>query len=206
MRIRNAFGMRTLWWLGGAFRFYLRKVQGMELVPKAPFIIAANHQGPMDALFLVAAFMRPIHFIATRTLAEKNQQSLWWWHRFWVFTIGQAIPTGDNGVENSVAVLKKNHLIGIFPEGRIHPKVQGRRIHSGVARIAHRAQVPILPVRIQGSSDVWPITNWPMHPWKLRSVDITIGKPISPPSPGTILSQEEYLYISRQVLHIIQNA
>lgn len=196
--------MTWLWWLSSLFSIYLRRVTGKKQNLGYPCIIAVNHEGPLDGLFLLCALQRPLFFLATHTLINDRSSNLWWWHKFWVFILGQAIATGPGTIDRCVKTLKQNKTLCIFPEGRIHPSSPDRRIHGGVAVIAHKAQVPIFPIRIVGSGTIWPITNTPINLFRFNSVEVRIGERILPPKPEEKLSTDDYRKISANVFKAIQ--
>ncbi|NMC28936.1 MAG: 1-acyl-sn-glycerol-3-phosphate acyltransferase [Pelolinea sp.] len=56
---------------------------------------------------------------------------------------------GEEIIHRSIQILQQNFPIAIFPEGRLTPEVSHLSdLHTGVARIALSAEVPIVPVGI----------------------------------------------------------
>jgi 1-acyl-sn-glycerol-3-phosphate acyltransferase len=120
-----------------------------------------------------------------------------WYHRKVLFSLGQAIPSGEHCIEACRKVLHHGQSIGIFPEGDIHPKLRQYRIHTGAVVLSHLTQIPILPVRIENSSRLWPIYPlWKIKFWRLRSITVTIGQPILPPIQNRQFSRSHYQSLS----------
>ena len=72
----------------------------------------------------------------------------------------------QNAINQSIDILKGGDLLLIFPEGTRNGLAKGVRPKKGAALIAVKAQVPIIPIGVNGN-------------FKLFSkVTIKIGKPI----------------------------
>lgn len=186
--------------LATIFKPYLASVTGREHLPKPPFILAANHISPLDPGLLLAATKLPIHFLAAAHLFQRRWGFMRLYNELVIRRLGQAIPTGPGSVERSLKVLASGGIVGIFPEGDIHPALRQDRLHTGVATIAQQARVPIVPVHIAGSDRVWKFTET-FAPWRLRCVRVTIGKPISPPEK--VLGGDEALAFTTDVMKTI---
>ena len=159
---------------------YLASVTGREFLPKPPFILAANHLSPLDPVLLFAATHLPIRFIAAG-LYKYHWGFMHIYNELILRHLGKALATGPGSIENCVKILSKGGIVGIFPEGDIHPAFFQNRLRTGLAIIAQQAQAPIVPVHIEGSDCVWTFKKT-FASWRFRSVSITIGKPISPPN------------------------
>ncbi len=139
--------------------FYIKDVTGVEHVPEAgPAIIALNHQSMLDHFISTAVVMkqtrRMVRFLAKAELFSTK------WSNFLFSNWGQ-IPVkrgcGDGeAIETAVKVLEKGHLFGIYPEGSRSPDGILYKGFTGVARIAHRTKVPVIPVGITNSYKILP--------------------------------------------------
>lgn len=162
----------TIW---AFFRLFIHKVKGLENIPKkGAFVLAANHESELDPLILYALIMpkinKKLHFLAVERLFRSRLRMIVW--RRWV----GAIPVDENAIPESLELLKRDEVVGIFPEGEktsaelIKPK-------TGVARIALESNAPIIPVGIINTSRILPMNE--RIPKRLgRIVRINIGKPI----------------------------
>ena len=167
--------------LAAIARPYLASVKGREYLPKPPFILAANHSSPLDPGLLLAATKLPMHFLAAGHLFQRGWGFMRLYNELVIHRLGQTISTGPGSIERSRKVLASGGIVGIFPEGDIHPALNQHRLHTGLAYIAQQANLPIVPARIQGSEHIWQFTK-SFAPWRLRSVHITFGKEIKPPT------------------------
>jgi len=62
-------------------------------MPKAPFILASNHESSFDSLWLMRALKKPIRFLAAGHLFKPWWKPSAWWFWLTLKFIGQAIPT-----------------------------------------------------------------------------------------------------------------
>lgn len=138
------------------FRFlflfvYRIRIQGQENIPEeGAFIVIANHKSNFDPIVLSFITRRPIHFMAKAELFDSKIKK-------WLFTSVKTIKVerGKNdisAIKNSLKVLKRGDILGIFPEGtRVKDHLQKDDVKSGAVMMAHRAKVNILPVAISGN-------------------------------------------------------
>ena len=157
------------WLLGGG------RVEGLEHAPRqGPYIMVSNHCSNLDPPFIGAAIGhhtgRVIHFMA------KDEISRWpligWLARSaGVFFVRRG--EGDRAAQRiALEHLAAGRPIGIFPEGTRSRDGVLREPKLGVALLAIRSGVPLLPVGISGSGRIFPgRSRWPHR----TRVDIRIG-------------------------------
>lgn len=148
---------------------------GREHVPTAgAAILAGNHRSYMDPVILWAICPRPVAFMAKKELFHGFLG--WALPRLWAF------PVDRSGADRAAllrahAVLRDKGLVGIFPEGTRQDADELGEAHGGAAFLALRAGVPVVPVGIVGTEQVWP--RGQRLP-KLRRVTIVYGEPLGP--------------------------
>ena len=110
-------------------------------------IVAANHNAFSDTFVMFVTFWYRRLFFLVADVVMKNE-------------LRRALVKGIGGIEivreiadlqaikNAVNVLKKGHLLGIFPQGRIMAEGEVDSIKSGAVLIALQADVPIIPAYI----------------------------------------------------------
>jgi len=117
---------------------YRLEVRGLEHVPKAGgLVVAANHTSNLDPWPLAVALEpRQLHFMAKSELWKPGLRTLLRW--------GGAFPVRRG----------EGRVMAMFPEGTRRSKGLRKkhqpRPHTGTARIALAAGVPILPAAISG--------------------------------------------------------
>lgn len=163
---------------------WIRKVEGLENIPKnKPFIIAANHASYFDAL-LPAVIIAPK--INRKVHAMVNSH---YWNIFltkFFLDMWEAIPVyvakqkdakekNSKAFEKALGYLKKKEVIMIFPEGTRSQDGKLKKAYNGVAKIALKSKVPVLPVGIIGSHKILP--RGAALP-RLTKCEVNIGKPM----------------------------
>ena len=148
---------------------YRVRVEGVKNLPKKTnFIIVSNHASWLDSLFFVALLPKKIYGITARYLYKVA------WLRWFLKNI-DAIPT-QNSSETAVSLLKKNEVVGLFPEGGCSRDGKLRRFRKGTALLALKTGRPIVPCAISGTYKAYPVGA--KFPKVFMPVGIKIGKPI----------------------------
>lgn len=146
--------LRVLHW---GFRVYCAlwhqlRFEGWAPLPESgPAILIANHTCGIDHMLLQAASARLLGFM----VAREYYESRW---LYWICSYVGCIPVNRNGrdvaaIRSALRALAQGRVLPIFPEGRIVP-ASGRRLgemRPGVAYIAIRAGVPVVPAFIIGT-------------------------------------------------------
>jgi 1-acyl-sn-glycerol-3-phosphate acyltransferase len=153
------------------FRF---EVEGRDNIPRSGnYIVIANHLNWLDEFTLLMLFpVEPrLHFLADPTILVTRK--LQWWI---VRMTGGYVPVvrerhGDLSLFRHVdRALELGGAVAIFPEGNYGPK-EGELLpfHKGFAHFAIKAGVPVVPVALSGTKDLW----------LGKRIKVVIGKPIS---------------------------
>jgi 1-acyl-sn-glycerol-3-phosphate acyltransferase len=153
------------------------RVEGLENVPTVGgAIMAPNHVSVLDSFFLPASLPRRITYVGKAEYMDS-------WKTKHLFPAMGMIPidrAGGNKSEGALLaaarVLGRGELFGIYPEGTRSRDGVLHKGHTGVARLALRARVPIVPVGFQGTVEVQPPDA--KVPKIFRHVRIRIGRPI----------------------------
>ena len=127
------------------------EVTGLERLPaEGPFILAANHHNYLDAVVLSVAVPRPIHFLVMPRVFHASPLHPPFHRR--VGSIPVNLERPDPGaIKRTLRVLEDGGVVGIFPEGPFSR--EGRLVSGqpGVAMIALRSGVPVVPAAISGT-------------------------------------------------------
>ena len=153
-------------------------LQGLENIPESGgAILCPNHTSVLDSFFVPALLPRRVTYVGKAEYMDS-------WKTKHIFPALGMIPIdreGGDAAERALAsaerVLRKGELFGIYPEGTRSRDGRLYRGHTGPARLALRAEVPIIPIGISGAREVMPPdAKFP----KLRlPVTIRFGEPIS---------------------------
>ncbi|WP_022872335.1 lysophospholipid acyltransferase family protein [Nesterenkonia alba] len=156
-------------------------VKGLDNIPtEGGAILAANHMSFSDSVFIPVVVPRPVRFLAKDDY-WKGQGFSGAWTR-WFFGITGQIPMDRSGGQASAdslahgeQALRNGDLLGIYPEGTRSPDGRLYRGKLGVAKLALRAQVPVIPMALIGTDKVQPIDR---HIPRIRRVGLIIGEPM----------------------------
>ena len=147
--------------LHGVFRY---RAAGTEHLPRSGgYVLAASHLSNLDpwALGLALWPRRFLRFMAKSEL-------------FW-FPLGALIAACGafkvrrgradlEAIETAVALARDGHVIAMFPEGTRRKKglrkTRQAHAHTGAARIALDAGVPLVPVGIRGTDGLRSLEAW----------------------------------------------
>lgn len=130
--------------------------EGTQYLPKeGGILVATNHVSRLDTLLL---FINPARDDITALVADKYQKNPFF---KWVMNTGGIIwldrENADFGaVRAAVNALKKGVSMGIAPEGTRSPVAQLQAGKQGIVLVALKSGVPIVPVAIIGTRDVFP--------------------------------------------------
>jgi 1-acyl-sn-glycerol-3-phosphate acyltransferase len=131
-------------------------VSGRENIPmdKRGICFVSNHCGYFDIVLLLAYCGRPVGFVAKKELAFVPFLNIW------IFMLGglfidrgarKAVETINKGVKR----IKGGRGLIIFPEGHRSKGAGLLPFHPGALKLATMAEVPIVPVAIEGSHNIW---------------------------------------------------
>jgi len=134
---------------------YRLRPEGVENLPKSGgFVLAANHTSNFDP-FPLAMPLWPRRFL--RFMAKSE---LYWWPLGALISAGGGFPVrrGERDVEairTAVELAREGHIVAMFPHGTRQRKGLVKkyqpRPHTGAARIALDAGVPLVPAAIAGT-------------------------------------------------------
>ena len=137
-------------------------------------IIISNHRSSVDPFFIQVLTRRKVHTMVAREYCVHPAFGP-------LLRTCEVIPVGRGGVDTAatktaIRLAAAGGLVGMFPEGRINMTEElmlpGR---PGVALIALKARVPILPCYIEGS----PYGGTAWSPFLMRArVKLRFGAPI----------------------------
>jgi len=169
--------------IGGPLKVAFRPwVEGLENIPdEGAAILASNHLSFSDSFFLPAVLDRKVTFIAKAeyftTPGVKGKLTAAFFKGAGQLPVDRsgARGAGEAAVKAGIDVLERGELFGIYPEGTRSPDGRLYRFRTGVARIALRTGVPVVPVGLVGTDDVLPPGT---RRWRRRPVAVRFGPPL----------------------------
>jgi len=156
-------------------RFFDLRVEGLAHVPaRGPYIVAANHHNYLDGVVLAVTAPAPIGFLVMPRVWRATPL-----HPFLHRNIG-SIPLrldrpDAGGLRAALAALQAGRVIGIFPEGPF--SVRGRLEPGlpGVALLALKSGVPVVPAGIRGTYQA--LVGRPLHVPRRHPLRVRFGAP-----------------------------
>jgi len=132
-------------------RWFDLRVDGLEhLPPSGPYLIAANHHNYLDGVVLGVTVPDPISFLVMPRVWRATPLHPFF-HRN-IRSIPIDLERADVGaLRRALQILQEGRVVGIFPEGPF--SVRGRLEPGlpGVALLALRSGVPVVPAGISGT-------------------------------------------------------
>jgi 1-acyl-sn-glycerol-3-phosphate acyltransferase len=152
------------------------RVTGREWVPyDGGVMVLSNHQSHFDPVLIGLACDRRLNYLARDTLFRFTPFR-------WLIQSLDAIPIdregmGLAGLKETLRRLKAGELVLIFPEGTRTRDGEVAPLKPGFSALAKRANVPLLPVAIEGAYHAWPRRH--LLP-RMATIHIQFGEPLSP--------------------------
>jgi 1-acyl-sn-glycerol-3-phosphate acyltransferase len=152
--------------------FGFRVLHRERMIQSGPVILAMNHQSFFDPLLGGNTCDRPIYFLARRSLLDVPMLR-------WLLPRLNVIPVNQEAIDRTalktlIQVIRSGNGALVFPEGsrtpdgRLHPAL------PGVGLIIAKTRAPVVPMRIFGAYEAWPIGG----KIRLHRITIMIGEPI----------------------------
>ncbi len=142
-----------------ALRLLIRfRIEGLEHVPPVgPALVVANHLHNADPVLIIAAYTRPVLFMAKKELFSVPVIR-WFVRQSGAFPVDRGKPD-RSALRHAEKLLSEGMLVGIFPEGTRSITGGLTAPHPGVALLALRAGVPVIPTAIWGT-EVLPFNGY----------------------------------------------
>lgn len=135
--------------------FFAMKIEGKENIPcRGGVILASNHLSYIDPIVLGIFVPRRVNFMAKEELF-KNFLFRWIIVRLGAFPIKRE-SIDRITYKKILKLLQKREVVVLFPEGTRSIDGTIGQLHAGTARIALKANVPVIPIIIRGTEKVLP--------------------------------------------------
>jgi 1-acyl-sn-glycerol-3-phosphate acyltransferase len=172
--------MNFYYWLGYHFSRWLarlffgfRIIHRERVIQTGPVILAVNHQSFLDPPLAGNAADRAIFFLAKKSLMDVPILG-------WLLTKLNVIPVTLEGGDRSalkalIRVLGAGQCALVFPEGTRTPDGNLHPAEPGLGLLIAKTRAPVVPMRMFGAFDAWPIGG------KLRlfrKITVVVGEPI----------------------------
>ncbi|MBT2677818.1 1-acyl-sn-glycerol-3-phosphate acyltransferase [Bacillus sp. ISL-35] len=151
------------------------EVQGLNNIPAGSVLFASNHEGDFDIPVLIGAIDKPFGFISKIEVKKVPILSAWMEAIDCVFIDRKNREKAADSILAGVDLLRKGHSLVIFPEGTRSKGGPIGRFKAGGFRLAKDSGVPIVPISITGTADVFEKNGRLVKPAK---INVIISQPI----------------------------
>jgi len=168
---------RALRWLLKVFAFKLlaklNRVEGLENVPsQGPAILMINHIAFIDPI--VVLHVLPRNIVPLAKIEVYNYPLIGIIPRLWGVIPVRREEVDRRAVQQVLEVLRAGEIVLVAPEGTRAPQLsQGK---EGIAYLASHANVPIVPVAIDGTKG-FPALRFLSAAWKKPGAVVRFGRP-----------------------------
>ncbi len=152
------------------------EVRGKQSIPAdGPFLLMSTHKSHFDIPVLIKEIPRQFRIVGKKSLFSIPVFG-------WILSVAgyvsvdredrkQAFASIDKAAEN----VKSGMPLLIFPEGTRSPDGSLGPFKKGGFVLATKADVPIVPIIVDGTFHVLPKTTWRIRPGRVK---VVFGKPI----------------------------
>jgi len=159
-------------WLARLF-FGFRIIHRERVIQTGPVILAVNHQSFLDPPLAGNAADRAIFFLAKKSLMDVPILG-------WLLPKLNVIPVTLEGGDRSalkalIRVLGAGQCALVFPEGTRTPDGNLQPAEPGLGLLIAKTCAPVVPMRMFGAFDAWPIGG---RLRLFRKITVVVGEPI----------------------------
>ena len=174
-------------------------VKGQENLHDGAAVYVANHQGNFDVPIMLGYIGTPKPLLAKIEIAKLPFIRDWMKFLRCIFIDRNNVRQAMNSLKQATEQVEQGYSIVVFPEGTRSKGEQFGEFKNGAFRIAVKAGVPIVPIRISGSYKLMEANGNLIAP---ADVFVTI----LPSVPTEGLTKEEITALPERVQAIIEQA
>jgi 1-acyl-sn-glycerol-3-phosphate acyltransferase len=173
--------LNPYYWVGyhltkllGRIFFRFRVVHRERMINHGPVILAANHQSFADPPLVGSVSERGVYFLARRSLLNG-------WFMGWILPKLNVIPVdSETGRDRTalkalIRILRAGQGTVVFPEGQRTSTGELQPAQPGLGLVIAKTLAPVVPMRIFGAYDAWPLHEKFPRPGRIT---IVVGEPI----------------------------
>ncbi len=171
--------------------FYRVDIKGLENIPKeGGAVLCSNHIHAFDSVLYVTRIKRMVYAMGKEELFNTKFKN-WFMRSLAVFPVKRDAAS-EEAINKAIHIVQTGDLLAIFPEGTRNGLAKGVKPKKGVALIALKAKVPIIPMAMEGSFK--PFTK----------IKVRIGKPMDLssyyPAEGEKINPRHLVTITNQAM------
>lgn len=195
-------GLRSVYLL---CRTLLRlEVRGLENLPKeGPYLLCPNHLSYIDPLVVMCVLpyglFRKVFFVGA------SEYFVTWTMKL-IARLACIVPVDpDTHLLRAMKIgaygLRNDRILCIFPEGARSFDGEMKEFKKGAAILSRELGVPIVPVGIQGTYEVWARDSWRI---RLHKVKVAFGTPMIATGEGATPYQDDTVRLQKAVFRLLE--
>ena len=150
-------------------------IEGEENFPKSgPLIMVGNHFGFLDPPAFISIAPWPMEFIGG-AVTPHAPKLLQFSPRLWGYLPVYRGTGSTFALKQAQKILSNGGIVAIFPEGGAWAQIL-RPARPGAALLAANTGAPILPIGLDGFTEMFPT----IRKFKRPTVNVRVGKPFGP--------------------------
>lgn len=127
-------------------------ILGKENIPDDRTVLfVSNHQGNFDIALFMSHIDKPKGYVAKLEMKQIPVLRTWMEYMNCVFMDRSNVRKSAEAITEGIKILKKGHSLVIFPEGTRSKGIKTGEFKAGSFKLATKANVPIIPVTINGT-------------------------------------------------------
>ncbi|NWG12140.1 MAG: AMP-binding protein [Acidobacteria bacterium] len=156
------------------------EVRGKENLPRdGPFLICPNHLSYLDPFAVMSVLP---HRIFRKVFFVGASEYFTTWYMKVLARLANIVPVDPDGhllqaMKVGAYGLRQGRILCIFPEGMRSFDGELKEFKKGAAILSQEVQVPIVPVGVVGTFEVWPRDTLRIRPHKIK---LAFGPPLFP--------------------------
>jgi len=127
-----------------------------DKIPKAPFIFVANHANFLDPWIVCHLSKAPVAIMMNEDGFKASSFQRWYLKNIGAFPKKKGL-SDISAMKKSIAAIKSNYSLMVFPEGQTSWDGETQPIYSGIEKMAQKMGVELVMCRIE--------SNFIAHPW-----------------------------------------
>ncbi len=183
--------------------FGIRSFGRKNIPKKGGALLACNHQSFLDPMAVGLCLGRQVHYLARESLFRKPGFG-------WLIRSVNAFPVKRDtvdlaAVKESLRRLKDGQLLLLFGEGTRSQDGRIAPLQPGMAMMARRTKVPLIPVVIDGAFEAWPRNK---KFCSIHAIRVMYGQPITTQQMANLSDKEavQIIYQRQQEMqHLLRH-
>ena len=171
-------------------------VTGTENIPQGACVYTANHEGYYDIPLVLTRLPKPYGIMAKKETLKIPLIRTWMKNIGCVFVDRSDIRAGMEALNEATANVMNGHSMIVFPEGTRSKNGEIGEFKGGSFRMAIKAGVPVVPLRIEGTRNIMENNGYWMRPGKVELH-------ILPPVETKGLSKEQQKQLPEKIRQMI---